>query len=101
MPARWSAFRNRNGAIPGGWQTCETGRDLRCARRRRSLAFCGRGGDRLIASLPSLDQEPGCSLEVFNAVGETLAVVTVRESQIEPLTSKEVLRVRRLEQSPA
>jgi len=38
---------------------------------------------------------------VFNAVGETLAVVTVRESQIEPLTSKEVLHVRRLEQSPA
>ena len=46
-------------------------------------------------------QEPGYSLEVFNAVGETLAVVTVRESQIEPLTSKEVLHVRRLEQSPA
>lgn len=38
----------------------------------------------------------GYSLEVFNAVGETLAVVTVRESQIEPLTNNEVLHVRRL-----
>ena len=45
-------------------------------------------------------QEPGYSLEVFNAVGETLAVVTVRESQIEPLTSKEVLHVRRLDDVP-
>ena len=35
-------------------------------------------------------QESGYSLEVFNAMGETLAVVTVRESQIEPLTNKEV-----------
>jgi hypothetical protein len=45
-------------------------------------------------------QEPGYSLEVFNAVGETLAVVTVRESQIEPLTDKEVLHVRRLDEVP-
>lgn len=43
-------------------------------------------------------QEPGYSLEVFNAVGETLAIVTVRESQIEPLSSKEVLHVRRLDE---
>jgi len=42
-------------------------------------------------------QEPGYSLEVFNAVGETIAVVTVGESQIEPLNSKEVLHVRRLD----
>ena len=46
-------------------------------------------------------QEPGYSLEVFNAVGETLAVVTVRESQIEPLTNREVLHVRRLDDVPA
>ncbi len=31
------------------------------------------------------DGEAGYSLEVFNAVGETLAVVTLRESRIEPL----------------
>jgi hypothetical protein len=41
-------------------------------------------------------QEPGYSLEVFNAVGDTVAVVTVRESQIEPLTADEVLTVRPL-----
>mgnify|MGYP001585289957 CR=1 FL=1 len=46
-------------------------------------------------------QEPGYSLEVFNAVGETIAVVTVRASQIEALTNGEVLHVRRLEAMPA
>jgi len=45
-------------------------------------------------------QEPGYSVEVFNAVGDTLAVVTVRESQIEPLTNDEVLHVRRLGEVP-
>ena len=39
-------------------------------------------------------QEPGYELEVFNAVGETIAVATVRESQIEALRSDEVLSVR-------
>ena len=41
-------------------------------------------------------QEPGYTLEVFNAVGESIAVVTVRESQIEPLTANELLHVRPL-----
>ena len=41
-------------------------------------------------------QEPGYTLEVFNAVGESVAVVTVRESQIEPLTANELLHVRPL-----
>jgi len=41
-------------------------------------------------------QEPGYTLEVFSAVGETVAVVTVRQSQIEPLKSNEVLHVRTL-----
>jgi hypothetical protein len=47
------------------------------------------------------NQEQGYSLEVFNAVGETLAIVTVRESQLEPLASNEVLHVRRLEEALA
>ncbi len=34
-----------------------------------------------------LDQEPGYTLEIFTATGETVAVVTVRESQIERLNS--------------
>jgi len=44
-------------------------------------------------------QEPGYSLEVFNAVGETVAVVTVHESQIERLTANELLHVRALAQT--
>lgn len=46
-------------------------------------------------------EEPGYSLEVFSAVGETLAVVTVRESQIELLTNNEILHVRRLDEVSA
>ena len=43
-------------------------------------------------------QEPGYTLEVFNAVGETIAVVTLRESEVEPLDVNEVLHVRRLDE---
>jgi len=46
-------------------------------------------------------QEAGYSLEVFNAVGQTIAVVTVRESQVEPLANNEVPHVRRLDGVPA
>ena len=45
-------------------------------------------------------QEPGYSLEVFNAVGETVDVVTLRESQIEPLTADELFTVRLLATTP-
>jgi hypothetical protein len=38
--------------------------------------------------------ETSYSLEIFNAVGETLAVFTVRESEIQPLRKEEVLHVR-------
>jgi hypothetical protein len=37
---------------------------------------------------------------VFNAVGETVDVVTVRESQIEPLTADELFTVRSLATTP-
>jgi hypothetical protein len=40
--------------------------------------------------------EPGYSLEVVNAIGDTLAVVTVCESEIAPLTANELLHVRAL-----
>ena len=39
-------------------------------------------------------QEPRYELEDFNAVGDTVAVVTVRESQIDPLRKDEMLCVR-------
>lgn len=38
--------------------------------------------------------EDGYSLEVFNAVGDTIAVVVAPESAIAPLTADEVLHVR-------
>ncbi|HEX9670009.1 MAG TPA: DUF4926 domain-containing protein [Thermoanaerobaculia bacterium] len=40
--------------------------------------------------------EQGCLLEVFNALGESIAVVAVRESDIEGLRADEVLAVRPL-----
>jgi hypothetical protein len=43
--------------------------------------------------------ERGCVLEVFNAVGESIATVTVPESSVEPLEADEVLSVRRLKAS--
>ena len=41
-------------------------------------------------------QEKGYSLEVFNAVGETIAVMVVEESKISPVTRNEILHVREL-----
>jgi len=40
------------------------------------------------------DGEDGYSLEIFNALGDTMAVVTVPESLIGPLTKDEVFTVR-------
>ena len=42
------------------------------------------------------DGEDGCVLEVFNALGDSIAVVTVRESDIEGLRADEVLTIRPL-----
>jgi hypothetical protein len=38
----------------------------------------------------------GCVLEVFNALGESLAVITVPETDIQPLLADQVLAVRPL-----
>ena len=40
--------------------------------------------------------ENGYALEVFNAVGDTIAVVMVPASAVKPLTPHEVLQVREL-----
>jgi len=40
--------------------------------------------------------EEGCLLEVFNALGDSIAVVAVPLSDIEPLRADEVLAVRHL-----
>jgi hypothetical protein len=41
-------------------------------------------------------QETGYSLEVFNAVGETIAVLVVAEPKISPVKRNEILHVRQL-----
>jgi hypothetical protein len=43
---------------------------------------------------PAPGGAPGYSVEVFNAVGETIAVLTLPESSLEALRSDEVLSVR-------
>ncbi len=45
---------------------------------------------------PVADGEDGYSLEVFNAIGDTIAIITLPESAIEPLTEKEIFSVRSL-----
>lgn len=42
------------------------------------------------------DGEDGYSLEIFNALGDTIAVITVPESAIEPLAEDEIFSVRSL-----
>jgi hypothetical protein len=43
--------------------------------------------------------DDGYSLEVFNALGETIAVLVVSESQIAPMMRNEVLQIRVLDQA--
>jgi hypothetical protein len=45
--------------------------------------------------------ETGYSLEVFNAVGETIALLVVEESSISPVTRNEILHVRQLSEVAA
>lgn len=45
---------------------------------------------------PVNDDEYGYSLEIFNALGDTIAVITVSESTIAPLTENEVFSIRSL-----
>jgi len=46
-------------------------------------------------------EETGYSLEVFNAVGETIAVIVVEESKLEPLKKSEIFHVRQLDEAVA
>ena len=38
--------------------------------------------------------EDGYALEIFNAIGETIAVVMVPVSSVKPLTENEILQIR-------
>jgi len=53
----------------------------------------------VVEELPATEDsggEVGYALEVFNAVGETIAVVIVPASAVKPLTEDEVLQARPL-----
>jgi hypothetical protein len=43
---------------------------------------------------PVADGEDGYSLEVFNALGDTIAVITVAESSLAPLTENVIFNAR-------
>jgi hypothetical protein len=60
-----------------------------------------RAGDigTVVEMLPHPSDGPkGVMLEIFNGLGETVAVVTVSELDVEPLTANEVFSVRSLSQ---
>jgi len=44
----------------------------------------------------AVEGEIGYTLEVFNALGDTIAVITVPESSIEPFNKNEIFAVRSL-----
>ena len=48
----------------------------------------------IVEEHPIVGGEKGYTLEVFNALGETITVVTVPESAIAAMTAQEVLSVR-------
>ena len=50
----------------------------------------------IVEHLPGKNGEDSYALEVFNAVGESIAVLTVPESAVEPLTADKIPSVRPL-----
>ena len=50
----------------------------------------------IVEHLPGKDGDDGYALEVFNAIGETIALITVAESAVEPLTGDKIPSVRPL-----
>ena len=48
----------------------------------------------IVEHLPGKDGEDGYALEVFNAIGESIAVITVPESSVEALTADRIPSVR-------
>jgi hypothetical protein len=50
----------------------------------------------IVEHLPGKNSEDGYALEVFNAIGETIGVIMVPESAVEPLTADKIPSVRPL-----
>lgn len=53
----------------------------------------------LVDLIPHPRGEAGCVLEIFNAIGESIAVVAVPVSAIKPLEANEILTTRSLKQA--
>ncbi|MEI6667496.1 MAG: DUF4926 domain-containing protein [Acidobacteriota bacterium] len=69
----------------------------RVALRTSFPQYSLRAGD--VATLVDVVEHPacgprGCVLELFNAIGDSIAVITVPEDAVEPLRADEVLAVR-------
>ncbi len=69
----------------------------RVALRSSFPEYSLRAGD--VATLVDFVDHPssgprGCVLELFNALGDSIAVVTVPEAAVEPLRADEILSVR-------
>lgn len=56
----------------------------------------GPNGKSFVEHHPVTDGEDGYTLEVFNALGDTISVITVSELAIAPLTEKDIFSVRPL-----
>ncbi len=50
----------------------------------------------VVEHLPGKKNEDGYALEVFNAIGDSIAVITVPESAVEPLTADKIPSARPL-----
>lgn len=50
----------------------------------------------IVEHLPGKGREDGYAVEVFNSVGDTIAVITVPETAVEPLTADTIPSVRPL-----
>jgi hypothetical protein len=50
---------------------------------------------------PKENQESGYALEIYNALGDTITVIIVKESQIQPLKKNAVLTMRELSKAVA
>jgi hypothetical protein len=55
----------------------------------------------LVEFVKGRGEAQACVVEVFNALGDTVAVVTVERDALEPLSADEVLSVRRLDEPVA
>jgi hypothetical protein len=70
--------------------------DVALARDVPEHGLCRGDVVKIVDYHPSSNGENGYSIEVFNALGETIAVTAVPESTLEPLHKNEVLSVRPL-----